>query len=251
MRITKLLLVVAGLLVATSPARARTVIFEEEVEAARRPRAANGLVFSPDGRYLLVLGSQRSELYEVPGFRLVGAFEIPDMRPSRASFSTDGKLVAVAAMHDFAVFTVPAGKLIGKGDMSHDGVKFQVVGVGFAPDGRSLVAVSAKYYAVFKVGPGLARVYETEMTGDLRGLAFADFTPDGRHLLVPRTDAMHLYGLTEPLAPKAHFIGSVSAMAQALRPDGKQMIVRVGSKALVVNPETGARSTPGRSSAAV
>ena len=79
------------------------------------------------------------------------------------------------------------------------------------------------------------------MPGDLRGLAFADFTPDGRHLLMPRQDAIHLYDITEPLAPKCALIGPVSGMAQALRPDGKQMIVRVGSKALVAQSRDGRR----------
>lgn len=157
----------------------------EEVANFQAHRAAVGfLAFSPDGQYLVTIGAERGvRVWAVPSGDLVRAVIDADrieveVVSSRAAFSPDSRLLAVATDSGIQVWTLPAGEPFASIPIARQQASHQIA---FSPDGRWLAGCGAQPTI------GLWEVATRQQVALLplpgQGCRNAAFSPDGTLLL--------------------------------------------------------------------
>jgi RNA polymerase sigma factor (sigma-70 family) len=111
-----------------------------------------GLLFSPDGKSLAVMGGfhrNRHPLVEKPDAGLVRVYDVATrkerfqlvLQEAVAAFSPDSKTLATGCHHDYAVYLRDA--VSGKQLARLDGHRGAITALAFAADGRTLISGSA------------------------------------------------------------------------------------------------------------
>src|SRR5262249_4574406 len=148
---------------------------------AKRNRRVHAFhtTFSPDGRYYLAGGDNRTlRLYEVATGRLVREFAGHEGWAAPAVFTPDGKQFLSAGNRDrtLRVWDVASGQEVRR-FVGHEG---DVGSVALSPDGQRAVSGGAdKTLRVWEVGAG-REVRQFACAAEEDVCAFA---PDGRHVL--------------------------------------------------------------------
>ncbi len=200
----------------------------EQVAHFQTHREAVGfLAFSPDGRYLLTIGIERGvRLWAVPSgepvLTLVDAdqFEVEEVA-TRAAFSPDVRMVALATDRSIQVWSLPEGEQMLAVPVARHAASSQLA---FSPDGRLLVGCGAQ---------PVVGLWQADTGHQIASLALpgqacrnAAFAPDGTLLLTLPTPGRELYlwNLAQLLEVSA---GSTPLLQRADRramglPDGAQ-----------------------------
>jgi RNA polymerase sigma factor (sigma-70 family) len=148
----------------------------------------NHLAFTPDSKAVAVQQGQSLALLDVASGRAIRRF--PRLSSGPVAFSPDGKLLAATVSNMIALFDVATGRklrdwVVGPTDLRLDTME-GVVGLLFAPDGKTLVATCGLSHGRWKL-----RRWNVA-TGDGRGAQDGDpgqqpffgYSADGRFLIV-------------------------------------------------------------------
>jgi RNA polymerase sigma factor (sigma-70 family) len=146
------------------------------------------LAFTPDGKAVAVQQGETLSLLNVASGRAIRRFPRPSSGP--VAFSPDGKLLAATVGNMLALFDVATGRklrdwIVGTSDLRLDTME-GVVGLLFAPDGKTLLATCGLSHGRWKL-----RRWDVA-TGDGRGAQDGDpgqqpffgYSADGKFLIV-------------------------------------------------------------------
>jgi WD40 repeat protein len=194
------------------------------LKSGQRVRSLSGLHadsidFSPDGRLLLVIGSDsKVRIVELATGRLLHVFPAAD-----ATFSPNGRLVVTARGWQAEIRRLDTGRVLltvhGKPERSLYGSESAWVG-GLSPDGRLLLTLGVNRGQLWDARSGrLLHTYRTAKSdiGERPELWGVEFTRDGRKVLVWTEESDELWDVASGRRA-ANFADS---QGSALSPDGR------------------------------
>ncbi|HVK12084.1 MAG TPA: serine/threonine-protein kinase, partial [Gemmataceae bacterium] len=196
----------------------------------REPGPVNGLDFSPDGRFLVILRNDRAEVWD--GAKRVRTAVVSHPKGLwAAAFSADGRFLATGGEDGRVRITDSAGGDQVCPPLSHGG---PVHSVAVSPDGgRVLTGCWDRHARVWDCTTGLQLAESDPQTHRVNSVGFA---PDGRTGAFGTWDGVvRLWDLTTGEAGTSLPHPAVPVRALAFSPDGRTLLTRLGETQEAVN----------------
>ncbi|MGB3652427.1 MAG: AAA-like domain-containing protein [Rivularia sp. (in: cyanobacteria)] len=173
--------------------------------------------WSPDGKYILTTSDRNSLiLRNISGEKIV-EFPSSENNFSRASFSSDGRIIITDA--DTATIWNTSGK-----KLSEFKANQQIYSPSFSPNGKLIITISPDYKVIIwnTNGKQLVEIPHQDVVTDAR------FSPDGKRIFTSsRNGTSKMWDISGRLLAQYNTDSSPFILQANFSPDGKHILARV------------------------